>query len=214
MKQSKKATVLHIRDNVDLEEFLKDARQEWRRAHPDLNGIPGRKSQRQDDHNAIQKIAGVSAGISGPSVELWTQTKWVRKVGDSKGQTAPGERTIKKHLKSYIEATPCPIHLIPASIIQDKPLQDQLLHWYAVAIAEATVSDCRPTPDGRMHIPKERLNDLHQKLCRKHIPQLKGRSQINEPDRQAWFDHRWARTRSVPVESRKAASPSSASRKS
>jgi hypothetical protein len=100
--------------------------------------------------------------------------------------------------------------MVPASIIQNKPLDEQLRHWFGVAIAEAMVSDCRPKPDGLVHLPRERLNVIHRKLCQKHILQSKRRSQISEPKRQAWFDRQWRRTQAVPVESRKAPIPSSA----
>ncbi len=202
MKRSQKPPTLHVKNDENLEEFLKEARRVWRGAHPDLALAPGRPSQRQDDHRTIDNIAKASAGFSGPSVTIWTQNSWVAKVGESRGQLAPGSATIKKHLKSYLNKTPLPIQMIPASIIQNKPLDEQLRHWFCIAIAEAMVSDCRPKPDGLVHLPRERLNVIHRKLCQKHILQSKRRSKISEPKRQAWFDRQWGRTRAVPVESR------------
>ena len=201
-QQVQDTAALRIEDGETLPAFLNRARRFWRAAQPGQARKPGRPSQRQADLDAIKAIAGGNAGMAGPSVKIWTQHEWVNKVGRAKGESRPGKATIKKHLKEYLATVPSGIQLIPATIVQTKPLDEQLRHWYSVAMFEAILSDRRATRENSFRILRDTLNALHKQLCQKHIPKRNRRLQITEATRQDWFEYQWARSTSVPVESR------------
>ena len=195
---------LAVPDAANEQVFLKLAKQIWRTHHSEEMKGPGRPSQSEEDRQAIALIAKSNAGFSSPSYEPWKQSDWVKKIGAKKRLKEPGVRTIKKNLKRYINSTPFPMNLIPPTVIQQKPLEDQLLHWLGDALGRAvamTTDSVKPGPVAQtVRLSKSIINDTHQQLCRKHILKRQG---LTEQHRQTWFNDRWARVQSVPVESRK-----------
>jgi hypothetical protein len=127
------------------------------------------------DREAISEIAKVNAGVSAPDFDIWTQAQWVKAVGAFKNEKVPGKATIKKHLKEYIKRTPFPSHLIPFSVIQAKPIQYQLQHWYGIALLTvmSSVKPKNPNPSIEtivVSLPLSMIDATHRKLCTKYIP--------------------------------------------
>jgi hypothetical protein len=207
MTQAKESAALRVENGETLAAFLKRARIVWRAAQPGPARRPGRPSQRQADIDVITAIAGGHAGVAGPPVKIWTQHEWVNMVGRAKGEPAPGKATIKKHLKECLVTMPVGIQQIPATIVRLKPLNEQLRHWYSVAVFEAILSDRRVAQEHSFRILRDTLNARHEQLCHKHIPKKNRRLQITEAERQAWFARQWARSTVVPVERRVAPAP-------
>ncbi len=162
----------------------------------------GRPPQHEQDHSAIAEIAKVNAGLSGPGFDVWTQAQWVEAVGVFRMETVPGEATIKKNLKTYLQRVPVPIQHIPASVVQAKPLNDQLMHWYGVAMTEAVLT---AKPHAHAHvisIPFSMVDACHRALCAKHIFRA---LRPTEEQRLAWLRDKWRRAHTVPVTSRQPA---------
>jgi len=171
------------------------AEKKWQKLTRQPNPV-GRPSQRDLDRGTISAIAKVNGGVSGAVGEVMTQAQWITAVGMFKGDVVPGRATIQKHFKEYSQSVPFPLHLFPASLVQAKPLQYQLSHWYATAIGAALTA----ASGNAVSVPFSIVDALHRNLCAKHV---KKTLRLTEPRRQAWIRDQWGRTTHVPLESRK-----------
>lgn len=198
MKTGKPTTGLHIPNTDTLEEAVRLIKAEWRRVNPGPVKKLRRPSHREEDTRAIMEIAKSSGGVSSPGVELWTQAGWIDAVGKAKELVAPGTVTIKNNLKQYIQQNPFPLHLIPATTVQGKSINDQLGHWYLMAMAEFAIEN-KDSTSNVLSLNFARINCIHRKLCLRHIPKKKLRRQITETARQAWFDLQCNRIEQVPL---------------
>lgn len=200
MTAKKTNRFLQVQDADDLIAFLRLARSAWRKAHPEKGKPKGRPSQTLEDLSAIKVISSTQAGISDTDFKLWTQADWIKAIGSFKKETAPGKAAIKKNLK---QATlqprfPLPIHLIPPTIVKSQSVEEQLLHWYAIALMKATIATTRVNAD-QVSISLELLDVFHRELCLKHMPT---NCRPVEAQRKQWLADRVKRIQQIPISSR------------
>ena len=171
---------------------------EKRARHPKAMGRP---SHREADRKAISEIVAANAGFSGPKFALWTLAEWIKKVGESKGEPAPGRATIIKHLKEIFSRNRIPIHLIPAKMVQAMPREARLEHFYVLALAEAFITTTRPGSKS-LSASFPMVDAIHRRLCDAHLWKKK---RFPEAQRREWLVAKWNKTKCVPIQSRKPA---------
>ena len=196
---------LRVPDADEPKQFLKLARAAWRRAHPESKKKLGRPLQEGIDLLAIKAIATSNAGVSRGEFKLWSQGEWISAIGDYKEELLPGKATLKKNLKKAIKNGHFlfPLQQIPASIVQEKSVTEQLDHWYSIAflVVLTTAGDANSS---QTFISYNALNYAHRSLCSKHM--LK-RDRPTEKKRQQWCLDRFKRLQHVPIQSRKPSLP-------
>jgi len=132
---------------------------------------------------------------------LWSQSEWVSAIGHHKMESFPGKATLKKNLKKALTNRNLlfPLQQIPASIVRQKPVPEQLEHWFSVAFVVAlTTTDTAVS--GKTSISHKAIDDAHRKLCRKHM--LK-KDQPTEKNRQRWLLNKCHGLQQVSIHSSK-----------
>lgn len=205
MSLQKPRKFLQVPDTDDPEQFLKLARAAWRKAHPESKKKLGRPSQDGIDLSAIKVIATSNAGVSSGKLKLWTQDDWISAIGDHKREFSPGKVTLKKNLKKAIRSGHFlfPLHQIPASIVRQKSVAEQIDHWYSVAFLVALLN-AGDANSKQTSILYKTLNDAHRSLCSKHMQKL---DRPTEEVRQQWCLDRFRKAQQVSILTRTPAPP-------
>lgn len=184
MTMRKPGKFLQVPDTIDLKQFIKSARIVWRQAHPESKKKLGRRSEDEENLTAIKAIATGHAGVSMGELRLWTQADWISAISHYEGEHSLGKATLKKSLEKALKIGqfPFPVHQIPASLIRKQSVQEQLEHWYTVALFSVILSGTNPDSD-KTTISYTALNDAHRSLCSKHMQK---RDRPTEERRQQW----------------------------
>jgi hypothetical protein len=169
-------------------------------------GPVGRPHQFKLVKHAIEETLKIPGGVSGSDDTPWSQEDWVEKIqaflkNETPENPVPKKATILKHFKTYIQHTPFPLHLLPASLERIKRLNDQFTRWYAEAVGIAA-SRASSTKSLRFTLRLPVVDALHRELCAKHIWRARRRKPFTEAERQAWMLNQWNGTHPVPVTSR------------
>lgn len=159
------------------------AEREWEEKQRNPKKI-GRPDDYEKITNTIVEIVETNGGMSGPTLELWTEDKWITEVEKrmKKGDTS-GEVTIKKYLKNAFKLHTTlrhliPLHMIPARWVQDKPREERMERFFCLALLEAIMMN-----KGSTRTLFSTVNDSHRRLCNKHLWKAK---RLPEDQRIKW----------------------------